>query len=322
MKKQQYVFVSSCHEQGGIHCFSLTDTGLVPVGFTPMDRPMYTIAEGDRLYALLRAPFPDSEHSGVLALRIGADGSLTPLESLCSTKGIVGCHLCRMNDATYVTNYVSGSVFKLPDTLITHSGSSVHPTRQTAAHTHFVTPTPDGRYLLVTDLGMDQILTYDTDLGLVDIAETTAGTGPRHLAFSADGTLCYCVNELSSTVTVYAYADGALTMLSEHAALPGDFTGESTAAAIRRTDRHLFVSNRGHDSITCFEMVDKTLQRCGIFDCGGQSPRDFIIVGDRLICTNEADGSVTLLDISNPAQGKLLQKLTIEKALCATPYTV
>ncbi|MBQ8357027.1 MAG: lactonase family protein [Clostridia bacterium] len=317
--KKPYVYISSCHEKGGIHRFGWGPDGLLtPVDVTPLDRPMYTIIEGDRLYAVLRAPFADNEHSGVLSFQIEKDGSLTHPSDPVSTNGLVGCHLCIKNGRVYVTNYTSGSVAGLPDLLVTHGGSSVHPTRQTSAHTHFVTPTPDGRYLLVTDLGMDRIFTYDPDLSLVDMADAPVGNGPRHLAFSQDGALCYCVNELASSVSVYRYTDGALEHLADYPALPDDFKGENTAAAIRCINGHVYVSNRGHDSITCFKIVGEGLERCGSFSCEGKSPRDFIVTGDRLICTNEQDNSVTVFEMRDNLPHKLIQKLTVEKALCVT----
>jgi 6-phosphogluconolactonase len=46
---------------------------------------------------------------------------------------------------------------------VQHSGSSVNPQRQRGPHAHSVNLAPDGKFLLVTDLGLDQVLAYKVD---------------------------------------------------------------------------------------------------------------------------------------------------------------
>jgi hypothetical protein len=69
---------------------------------------------------------------------------------------------------------------------------------------------PDNRFALVADLGLDQVPVYPFDaahgtLGGGRIFYSHPGDGPRHLVFSADGKFVYVINELTSTVTVNAY---------------------------------------------------------------------------------------------------------------------
>ncbi|MGA8553740.1 MAG: lactonase family protein, partial [Candidatus Acidiferrales bacterium] len=119
-----------------------------------------------------------------------------------------------------VANYDGGSVAVfpiLPDgkigdatAFILHKGFSVNPERQEAPHAHAIAMSPDNRFALVADLGLDQILVYPFDaahgtLGNARIYYCHPGDGPRHLVFSADGKFLYVINELRSTVTVNAY---------------------------------------------------------------------------------------------------------------------
>ncbi len=279
---------------------------------------MYTVINNNRLYAILRAPFENSNDSGILSFEIGESGSLSEPSEIISTKGRVACHLCVDGENVYAVNYVSGSVCLLPDTLKIHNGSSIHETRQESAHTHFISLSPDNEYLLVTDLGMDKIFVYDKKLKLIGSVDAIPGVGPRHLEFSQDGDYVYCANELSSSVSVYGYENGTLTRLGDYPALPDDFRGESTAAAIRRAGSYLYMSNRGHNSITCFEIKGDKLERKSITDCGGKSPRDFIIFDNLLICTNETDGTVCVFEVKNNTELLLKQTVSIKNALCAT----
>ena len=91
--------------------------------------------------------------------------------------------------------------------LFTYEGSSIHPRRQTRPYAHCTRVSPDGRHAYVTDLGTDRIHGYvlDPNTGAPTpldppFATVSPGDGPRHLAFSADGTALYVSNELSSSV--------------------------------------------------------------------------------------------------------------------------
>ena len=88
--------------------------------------------------------------------------------------------------------------------IVQHSGSSVHPERQTGPHAHCILPDPTNRFAIAVDLGLDKILVYQMDLEkgrLNKHAEVAVppGAGPRHLAFHPHGTFAYLVNELNAT---------------------------------------------------------------------------------------------------------------------------
>ena len=115
---------------------------------------------------------------------------------------------------------------------------------------HFVCLTPDTNYICAADLGTDTVYLYDRALNLHSTAKVPAGHGVRHLAFSQDGKWMFAANELKSTVSAFAYKDDTLELVDTCAALPADFAGESTIAAIREKGGHIYVSNRGHDSVS------------------------------------------------------------------------
>ena len=100
------------------------------------------------------------------------------------------------------------------------------------------------------------------------------GAGPRHLEFHPEGHRAFVVNELDNTVSVISFdaATGLLEELGHVSTLPAGwldgghpkpfdfYTAPSHAAAIRLAGdaRHLYVSNRGHDSIAIFGLGDET----------------------------------------------------------------
>src|SRR5204863_4147157 len=158
-----------------------------------------------------------------------------------------------------------------PVQIIDHHGSGIDKDRQTTPHVHSVVLDPVGRYALATDLGIDKIVIYRLDRSnstapLVKTREVSveAGSGPRHLSFHPTGRYLYLANELASTVTVFAYdeTDGAHETLQTISTLPAGFAGTTLCADIHVavSGMHLYVSNRGHDSITTFAIDQATGQ--------------------------------------------------------------
>lgn len=175
---------------------------------------------------------------------------------------------------------------------IQHTGRGPNPARQESAHCHCAVTTPDDGRICVCDLGIDQVVVYDADVSRgtmvrVDGAgfKTAPGAGPRHLVFHSAADFAFLVNELDSTVVSLRHAGGgALEAVGTYAMLPGGFTGESKAAAIKISPdgRWVLASNRGHDSVAAFWVDAETgrLERRAISKLGGVFPRDFAFSPD------------------------------------------
>lgn len=139
--------------------------------------------------------------------------------------------------------------------------------------------------MAVVDLGNDTVSTYDISaegkLAPVSILKTKAGLGPRHLVFAPDKKTAYLVGELSSTVSVLDYdlTTGAFYLLQTVSTIPDDWTEHNGAAAIRISNdgRFVYVSNRGHNSLAVFEVLDGELKLIQHLTTHGDFPRDFAL---------------------------------------------
>ena len=138
--------------------------------------------------------------------------------------------------------------------------------------------------------------------------------GPRHIAFSNDGRHAYIVHELSNEVSVTEYQDGKFIELERHSTIPSDFNGESKLAAVRLSHdgKHLYISNRGHDSIAIFEVLEdgRSLRSIEIQPSYDAFPRDFNITesDNYLICAHqEGESKVSIFERDN-ITGKLSLK--------------
>lgn len=186
---------------------------------------------------------------------------------------------------------------------------------QDHAHAHYANLTPDNR-LAVCDLGTDCVYTYDVsaDGKLTETAvfQAPAGTGPRHLVFHPNEKYAYLFGELDSTVTVLTYdaATGQFTRDNKLSTIPEDYHDFNGGAAIRITSdgKFLYVSNRGHNSLTVFAVKDngKNLETIQNISTEGDFPRDFNLDPTEkfIVCGHQKSDNLTLFE-RNEQTGEL-----------------
>lgn len=228
-------------------------------------------ADGRFLYAVA-----ETASGGLHAFAIGEGGELTALNTRPS-EGAGACDIALSPDGKFIAaaNYTGGSVIvyrvEADGTLGEKAGffkhthaTNVFPGRQKNAHAHGVTWSPEGRLLLVPDLGGDRVYVYAIDAAggtaAVNAAqawvEMPAGSGPRHAQFSPDGKQLYVINELSNTVAVAGYdaAAATLSVIQIISTLPEGFTEATKTAeiAVHPEGHAVYASNRGHDTLAVF----------------------------------------------------------------------
>ena len=213
-------------------------------------------------------------------------------------------------------NYSGGSLAILPvpknggldsaSTVIQHHGSSVNKDRQEKAHVHSSFFSPDSRYLLVPDLGMDKIMIYafNSQTGKLQtatqpFAKAADGSGPRHLIFSPNNKYVYLMQELTGKVVAYQYKNGSLTAVQEISAAQPGFTGFMGSADIHVSGdgKFLYCSNRGDaNTITIFKInpSDGKLTVAGYQSTLGKGPRNFSLdpSGNFLLVANQNSDNI------------------------------
>ena len=276
----------------------------------------------------------NSKQSAVTAFSVDAkSGKLTQLNQL-PALGEDPCYLSFDKTGKYLfaANYTSGNVVVypiLPDgrlgehTANVKDAGSLGPNkeRQEAPHAHWVQVSPDNRFVFVSDLGLDAILSYRFDAAQGTLspndppaAKLTPGAGPRHVAFSPNGKFVYVVSELSNTITAFTYnpAKGTLFQFQMLSTLPDDFVGRNDDAEINvhPNGKWLYASNRGRDTIAVFSIspADGSLTHAGEFPSGGKEPRHFTIdpTGNFLLAENQNTNSIAVFRI-DAASGALSQ---------------
>lgn len=253
-----------------------------------------------------------------------------------------GCYITFDDEANvlYNANYKKGelAVIKVNEDgsltltdLIQHTSPVGPHENQDFAHAHFIHPTNDRKYILSCDLGTDEVHTYtltdDYKLSEVSVYKAAPGTGPRHLAFHHSEPIVYLLGELDYTVEVLTIQeDGSLTAGNRYDTIPSDWNEFNSSAAIRlsKDNKFLYVSNRGYNGITVFEVSKdgQSLKEIQKISTEGDFPRDFnfnadesfVIVGHQfqpqvsLFKRDQESGLLTFVDSTS-----------INEIVCVTP---
>jgi 6-phosphogluconolactonase len=313
-------------EQAGIHSFLFDEvSGELTVGgsFTGINAPSFILVHPNQKYLYAVSETGQDSHGTlgeVWAFQFEREPfKLQPLNHQ-TTSGDWPCHL--QLDATgnwlLVTNYGTGNAAMYPlqsngaigemVDFIKHDGKGPNVLRQEAAHAHSSIFTPDNRFAIVADLGIDQLIIYELDpstgkLLFWSAVNTRPGAGPRHLAFHPNGKWLYVANELDSTITQYDYdhAKGALNEKQSLSTLPSD-SPENLVADIHlsASGERVYVSNRGHNSIAVYDVnEDGSLKLVSIPPCAGNWPRNFALApgGQFLLVANQNSNEICVLPV-------------------------
>ncbi len=259
-----------------------------------------------------------------------ASGQLKLLNSV-SSKGSGPCHVSvdKTGKWVFAANYNSGSAAAFPVKAdgslgeaawsVQNSGSSADKQRQAGPHAHSANISPDNKYMLLADLGLDEVLVFKLDAakGAVTpndppFGKLAPGSGPRHLAFSTNGKFAYVISEMLCTVTAFKWdaAHGKLDEVQTVSTMPAGYSGPKSTAEIfaHPNGKFLYGSNRGNSTIALFT-IDSGSGKLTLGDAvssGGKTPRNFAIdpAGAFLLAANQDSDNIASFRI-DPKTGRL-----------------
>ncbi|MBN9059171.1 MAG: lactonase family protein [Rhizobiales bacterium] len=327
-------YFASAHGRG-IAIFGFDGATTTPLGVQGgIENPTFLTAapDGGTLYAT--SEVPEWNEGLVSAYRIDPEtGSLTYLNRQ-STLGSITAHssLDRAARFVLVANYMGMPESERPNQSVVvfprradgdldlATASAAHPGhgpdagRQDRSHAHCVQATPDNRHIVVSDLGIDRLVSYrfDAETGAITkVGETELppGSGPRHFAFHPAKAFAYVVNELASTVASLSFdaESGGFTVLDVAPTLDDTTGNHCSEIKLGPDGRFLYVANRGDDSLSIFAIgEDGIARRREAVPSGGKTPRHFAFSPDgRLLAVANQDSDVVTLFAVDPADGSL-----------------
>ena len=276
-----------------------------PVAKAEMPNPSYLAVRDNRVYAV--SEMPDTTAS-VWAWRWGGNGFefLNARQTGLPAHGEDPCYVSTDGHILAVANYSGGtlatyrlredgSIASLDSLLVSGTGGP-DLSRQAEPHVHCAVFSPEGKHLFFSEFSADEIGRIDVYAGGVRgycrAASLHSDYGPRHLLFDASGKHLYVIGELSGDITVFDYADGALT---EKQVIKADRMDARGAADIHISPdgKFLYASLRLRgDGIVVFEIGPGGLLNYVGYTATGPHPRNFNITPNGryvLVCCRDND---------------------------------
>lgn len=269
--------------------------------------------DGQRLYAVNEHEDFEGRPSGSVSSYAVDPKSGAPLQHLSTVAsggaGPVHMSLHPAGRHALVAHYGSGHVAVLP---VLEDGRLGAPLQSQppadsgpgeTPHAHMALVAPGGRFVLVSDLGLNTLSCWRFDANCGKLSDPQhlqlpAGSGPRHLAFHAQrADQIYLLNEQNSTLQWLSMdgRSGALRLQATLSSLPPGFAGRSYASdlTLSRDGRHLYALNRLHDAIAIFALeADGRPRWQGEVWAQGSYPRSFTFDAEQrrlFVCNQRSD---------------------------------
>lgn len=278
--------------------------------------PSYLSVSEDNKY--LYAINEDGEQSTVSAFAYNSKEHTLKFLNKNKTLGADPCHVIDDAQNVIAANYGGGSiaVFKKMTgntisevrQLVQHEGKGIDEDRQEKPHVHMVYFSPDKKFVLANDLGLDKVFIYnylphasEHILTLKETIDLKPGSGPRHAAVSKNGNFIFLLHELDGTLTTLRYnKNGSLEILNETNSTPPNFNGSASSAAIKISPdgNFLYLTHRGDlNSISIYKISKNgEIDFVDQISTGGKEPRDFAIdpLGNFLLIGHEKTNNITI----------------------------
>lgn len=237
----------------------------------------------------------DGDKGGVSAYNLSGNQFNKLADHIFNASAPVNVTINEERQLVFASNYNNGfvQIFKIMSNgdlsladEIHNSGHGVLP-QQNTSHLHYAQLTPDGR-LCMTDLGTDEILVFNLAsdghvLQKSTTFHTRPGFGPKKITFTNNGEYAYVLGELANQVILLKYHPKRciFDQIQSISTLPGNWIGENGCGAmyLSKDQKYLYVSNRGHNSVSVFS-VDETnyqLKTIQNIPSGGDFPREFCL---------------------------------------------
>ncbi len=265
---------------------------------------------------------------GVVAFHILENGALSRINTR-NIRGMRGCHLAIDRDDEYlmVSGYhdgkatllrleKDGSVGPIVDGFYDKGIGSVAE-RTFRPHVSCSRMTDDQKYILVADLGIDQVKIFrfdktDGKMRQIDTIRCELKSAPRHFRFSPDRRFLYLMYEVKNVVDVFTFREGKdendielekIQTVSTHNSNPENplIAACQMRFSPDKDARHLFVSNAGIDTLTVYNRDPETglLTMKNSLPVSGEYPKDFCIFPDEkhVAVANNDSGEISFFSV-------------------------
>lgn len=344
MSEERYVaYVGTyTHENSvGIHIYDVNEEAgqLTERKVVPINNPSDLVVSRNHKFLYSIAD------EGVEAFHIEKDGDLTPMNKQW-IGGMRGCYVEVDDDNRFLfvgghhDGRVSmmrlnedGSIGGIADGVFHKGMGRSIAQRNFIPHVDCVKLTPDQEFLCAVDNGLDHVKVYRVDyefgkLKLIDIIRGPLESAPRMIRFSRNGKFAYILYELNNEIEVYSYSVVNDAPVFEKIQTVKTISGKiddvcaASGMEISKSGRHLFCSNAGINTVTCFEIDQETgmLTECFETNVCSDYPKVIAIMPDErhylTLNNNSNDIFSYKIDYEHGHSLRIGPKIDVDKPNC------
>lgn len=305
MKTMLYAGTYTAKSSQGIYSFSFEDGRLSSSQlFCEIKNPKYLTKKDNCLITVA-----DFNYESGVAL-INAEGDI---KNKIAFEKRTSCFITSVDDDIYTANYHTGVVTHLK--LVQDELKFINSIQiQDGAGCHQILVFHER--ILVPCLFLDRVFIFDRSLKKIGSIHFNANTGPRHGVFSKDGKYLYLVSELSNELFVIETDEW--NIIHQIPVLMSKEIHVRDTAAIRLNDdeKFIYVSTRTKDVISVIELEDHKPTVIQTVSCGGKHPRDFVLLGQYLLCANKNTNEVVSFKINDDGTlGKIVDRIEVPEVV-------
>lgn len=305
MKTMLYAGTYTAKSSQGIYSFSFEDGRLSSSQlFCEIKDPKYLTKKDNCLITVA-----DFDYESGVAL-INAEGDI---KNKIAFEKRTSCFITSEDDDIYTANYHTGVVTHLK--LVQDELKFINSIQiQDGAGCHQILVFHER--ILVPCLFLDRVFIFDRSLKKIGSIHFNANTGPRHGVFSKDGKYLYLVSELSNELFVIETDEW--NIIHQIPVLMSKEIHVRDTAAIRLSDdeKFIYVSTRTKDVISVIELEDHKPTVIQTVSCGGKHPRDFVLLGQYLLCANKNTNEVVSFKINDDGTlGKIVDRIEVPEVV-------
>lgn len=305
MKTMLYAGTYTAKSSQGIYSFSFEDGRLSSSQlFCEIKNPKYLTKKDNCLITVA-----DFDYESGVAL-INAEGDI---KNKIAFEKRTSCFITSVDDDIYTANYHTGVVTHLK--LVQDELKFINSIQiQDGAGCHQILVFHER--ILVPCLFLDRVFIFDRSLKKIGSIHFNANTGPRHGVFSKDGKYLYLVSELSNEL--FVIETNEWNIIHQIPVLMSKEIHVRDTAAIRLNDdeKFIYVSTRTKDVISVIELEDHKPTVIQTVSCGGKHPRDFVLLGQYLLCANKNTNEVVSFKINDDGTlGKIVDRIEVPEVV-------
>ena len=305
MKTMLYAGTYTAKSSQGIYSFSFEDGRLSSSQlFCEIKNPKYLTKKDNCLITVA-----DFDYESGVAL-INAEGDI---KNKIAFEKRTSCFITSEDDDIFTANYHTGVVTHLK--LVQDELKFINSIQiQDGAGCHQILVFHER--ILVPCLFLDRVFIFDRSLKKIGSIHFNANTGPRHGVFSKDGKYLYLVSELSNEL--FVIETNEWNIIHQIPVLMSKEIHVRDTAAIRLNDdeKFIYVSTRTKDVISVIELEDHMPTVIQTVSCGGKHPRDFVLLGQYLLCANKNTNEVVSFKINDDGTlGKIVDRIEVPEVV-------